>query len=232
MCPVHEGDELEKQQGTTGTVTMESTSGMEAFVQKHGGHTVIERVLIANNGIAAVKAIRSIRKWAYDTFGNDRAIEMVVMATPDDMEANAEFIRMSDRYVKVPGGPNHHNYANVRLIVDVAERTQSQVRQCHRCRSNRVAIKRADRLFGQVGGMHQKTPSYRRLFASAALPSSDRLHLPCTHWAIKFQPLLSPNPPMYQRYHGVAPVSRYPRHPPRQGTKNTSLYPKNYLPRQ
>jgi len=33
------------------------------FVAAHGGHTVITSVLIANNGIAAVKEIRSIRKW-------------------------------------------------------------------------------------------------------------------------------------------------------------------------
>jgi hypothetical protein len=50
----------------------------------HVGH-VIERVLIANNGVAAVKAIRSIRRWAYEVFGNERAIGFVVMATPEDM---------------------------------------------------------------------------------------------------------------------------------------------------
>ena len=33
------------------------------FVAENGGHTVITSVLIANNGIAAVKEIRSIRKW-------------------------------------------------------------------------------------------------------------------------------------------------------------------------
>ena len=30
-------------------------------------------VLIANNGIAAVKCIRSIRRWCYETFRNERA---------------------------------------------------------------------------------------------------------------------------------------------------------------
>ena len=46
---------------------------------------MIEKVLIANNGVAAVKAIRSIRRWAYDVFGNERAIQFVVMATPEDL---------------------------------------------------------------------------------------------------------------------------------------------------
>ncbi|KAF2004050.1 acetyl-CoA carboxylase-like protein [Amniculicola lignicola CBS 123094] len=92
------------------------------FVAAHAGHTVITNVLIANNGIAAVKEIRSVRKWAYETFGDERAIQFTVMATPEDLQANAEYIRMADQYVEVPGGTNNNNYANVELIVDVAER--------------------------------------------------------------------------------------------------------------
>ncbi len=45
------------------------------------------------------------------------------MATPEDLEANAEYIRMADQFIEVPGGTNNNNYANVDLIVDVAERT-------------------------------------------------------------------------------------------------------------
>ncbi|KIP02998.1 hypothetical protein PHLGIDRAFT_130424 [Phlebiopsis gigantea 11061_1 CR5-6] len=92
------------------------------FVKEHGGHTVITKVLIANNGIAAVKEIRSIRQWSYETFGTERAVEFTVMATPEDLKVNAEYIRMADRYIEVPGGTNNNNYANVDLIVDVAER--------------------------------------------------------------------------------------------------------------
>lgn len=92
------------------------------FVASHDGHSVISSVLIANNGIAAVKEIRSVRKWAYETFGNERAIQFTVMATPEDLHANADYIRMADQYVEVPGGTNNNNYANVELIVDVAER--------------------------------------------------------------------------------------------------------------
>ena len=92
------------------------------FVAAHDGHTVITNVLIANNGIAAVKEIRSVRKWAYETFGDEWAIQFTVMATPEDLQANAEYIRMADQYVEVPGGTNNNNYANVELIVDVAER--------------------------------------------------------------------------------------------------------------
>ncbi|EXJ72846.1 acetyl-CoA carboxylase [Cladophialophora psammophila CBS 110553] len=97
-------------------------SKVKDFVQEHDGHTVITSVLIANNGIAAVKEIRSVRKWAYEMFGDERAIQFTVMATPEDLQANADYIRMADQYVEVPGGTNNNNYANVELIVDIAER--------------------------------------------------------------------------------------------------------------
>ncbi|KAG4025341.1 hypothetical protein MFRU_060g00170 [Monilinia fructicola] len=97
-------------------------SKVKDFVAASDGHTVITNVLIANNGIAAVKEIRSVRKWAYETFGDEKAIQFTVMATPEDLQANADYIRMADQYVEVPGGTNNNNYANVELIVDVAER--------------------------------------------------------------------------------------------------------------
>lgn len=60
---------------------------VEAYVSDLGGSKarVIEKVLIANNGVGAVKAIRSIRRWAYEVFGNERAVSFVVMATPEDL---------------------------------------------------------------------------------------------------------------------------------------------------
>lgn len=62
-------------------------------------------MLIANNGIAAVKEIRSVRKWAYETFLDERAIQFTVMATPEDLAANADYIRMADQYVEVSTSP-------------------------------------------------------------------------------------------------------------------------------
>jgi acetyl-CoA carboxylase / biotin carboxylase 1 len=44
------------------------------------------QVLIANNGIAAVKCMRSIRRWAYEMFRNERAIRFVAMVTPEDLK--------------------------------------------------------------------------------------------------------------------------------------------------
>ena len=89
------------------------------YVKKRGGDRLIRRILIANNGMAATKSIMSIRQWAYETFGDEKAVEFVVMATPEDLTANAEFIRRADEFIEVPGGSNANNYANVQLIVDL-----------------------------------------------------------------------------------------------------------------
>lgn len=102
-------------------------------MKRFGGTRVINRVLIANNGIAAVKCMRSIRRWSYEMFKNERAVRFVVMVTPEDLKANAEYIKMADHYVPVPGGSNNNNYANVELIVDIALRTQVQVRNLFLC---------------------------------------------------------------------------------------------------
>lgn len=44
------------------------------------------------------------------------------MATPEDLNANAEYIRMADEVVDVPGGTNNNNYANINLICEIAVR--------------------------------------------------------------------------------------------------------------
>lgn len=95
---------------------------IDAYVKSLGGKRSIRKILIANNGIAAVKAIRSIRRWSYETFGDERAVEFVSMATPEDVAANAEYVRMADMWTSVPGGSNNHNFANVDLIADLADR--------------------------------------------------------------------------------------------------------------
>jgi len=43
------------------------------------------------------------------------------MVTPEDMKANAEYIKLADFTATVPGGSNNNNFANVDLIVDIAK---------------------------------------------------------------------------------------------------------------
>lgn len=85
-----------------------------------GGDSPIRSVLVANNGMAAVKFMRSIRAWALETFGTEKAILLVTMATPEDLRVNAEHIRIADQFLEVPAGTNNNNYANVQLIVEVS----------------------------------------------------------------------------------------------------------------
>lgn len=92
---------------------------IDEFCYALGGKKPIHSILIANNGMAAVKFIRSVRTWAYETFGSEKAILLVAMATPEDMRINAEHIRIADQFVEVPGGTNNNNYANVQLILEV-----------------------------------------------------------------------------------------------------------------
>ncbi|XP_052155792.1 acetyl-CoA carboxylase 2 [Oryza glaberrima] len=100
-----------------------SVSKVVEFCTALGGKTPIHSVLVANNGMAAAKFMRSVRTWANDTFGSEKAIQLIAMATPEDLRINAEHIRIADQFVEVPGGTNNNNYANVQLIVEIAERT-------------------------------------------------------------------------------------------------------------
>eukprot|EP01083_Nonionella_stella_P046590 124715_1 len=97
------------------------TIDMADWVRRRSGNKVIKKLLIANNGIAAVKCMKHVRMWCYETFGDMNAIHFVCMATPEDINSNAEYIRMAEEVVPVPGGSNNYNYANVTIIVTIAK---------------------------------------------------------------------------------------------------------------
>jgi len=101
---------------------IQGAASPEELVKRLGGSRVITKILIANNGIAAVKCIRDIKRWSYENFRSERVVRFVVMVTPEDMKANAEYFKMADHVCRVPGGANNNNYANVELILDIAKR--------------------------------------------------------------------------------------------------------------
>jgi acetyl-CoA carboxylase/biotin carboxylase 1 len=103
------------------TAEVIGSQSMESYVKSRGGDLPIRKVLIANNGMAATKSILSMRQWAYMELGDERAITFVAMATPEDLKANAEFVRLADSFVEVPGGKNLNNYANVDVITKIAQ---------------------------------------------------------------------------------------------------------------
>jgi hypothetical protein len=57
-------------------------SSIEEYVEELGGKRVIKKVLIANNGISAIKAIRSIRKWSYAMFSDEHRVSRMALITP------------------------------------------------------------------------------------------------------------------------------------------------------
>jgi len=97
---------------------------LATYVKEREGKRVIRKILISNNGMAAVKAILSMRRWTFTEFGSEQLITFVAMATQDDLNANAEFIRLADSFVEVPSGKNINNYANVDLICKIAKEQQ------------------------------------------------------------------------------------------------------------
>lgn len=93
----------------------------EAWVKSCGGTRAIRRILVANNGMAATKFIMSVRSFLFQTFGDDQLINIIAMATPEDMKASAKHLALANTYHEVPGGSNFNNYANVSVIMSLAE---------------------------------------------------------------------------------------------------------------
>ncbi|KAI6229369.1 hypothetical protein M3Y95_00523900 [Aphelenchoides besseyi] len=85
----------------------------------------IRKVLVATNGIAAVKCIISMRKLLSQVFhGQDRIIKFVCMTTEQEVQSKAEYLKYADHVVFSPAGANTNNYANVNEIVEHAVREQ------------------------------------------------------------------------------------------------------------
>ena len=55
---------------------MQGAASPEELVKRLGGSRAITKILIANNGIAAVKCIRDIKRWSYENFRSDHAIRV------------------------------------------------------------------------------------------------------------------------------------------------------------
>jgi hypothetical protein len=108
------------------SLSTRSQLGWKQWVLSRKVDKPINRLLIANNGLAAVKAINSIREWAKETFDDRKVISLICMATQEDINSNSEFVRMSDELVEIPGGSNANNYANVQVIVNTAIRTNCE----------------------------------------------------------------------------------------------------------
>jgi len=75
------------------TVSCLQVATPKEFVRRYGGKRSIEKILVANNGIGAVKFIRSVRRWAYEVFGTEKVISFHAMVTPEDLKVRGEELR-------------------------------------------------------------------------------------------------------------------------------------------
>ncbi|PAV62751.1 hypothetical protein WR25_22977 [Diploscapter pachys] len=91
-----------------------------AFVEEPAKRRPIKRVLVATNGIAAVRCILSIRKLLMQLFRDDKMIKFICLTTQHEIASNAEYLKLADYIVFSPGGDNRNNYANVNEIVSHA----------------------------------------------------------------------------------------------------------------
>ncbi|CEF66294.1 Carboxyl transferase domain and Biotin/lipoyl attachment domain and Carbamoyl-phosphate synthetase large subunit-like, ATP-binding domain and Carbamoyl-phosphate synthase, large subunit, N-terminal domain and Biotin carboxylase, C-terminal domain and Single hybrid motif domain and Rudiment single hybrid motif domain and ATP-grasp fold domain and Acetyl-coenzyme A carboxyltransferase, N-terminal domain and Acetyl-coenzyme A carboxyltransferase, C-terminal domain and Biotin carboxylation domain and Acetyl-Co len=92
------------------------------FVYDSSKAKIIKKILIATNGIAAVKCILSIRKLLMQLFKDDHIIKFVCLTTEQEIQSNAEYLKFADYCVFSPAGSNNNNYANVNEIVEHAVR--------------------------------------------------------------------------------------------------------------
>ena len=71
-----------------------SFGSVEEYVNLLGGskRRVIRKILIANNGIGAVKCIRSIHKFCFDSFGDDKVSERSEKAFLEDENIRAKWL--------------------------------------------------------------------------------------------------------------------------------------------
>ncbi|EGT40685.1 CBN-POD-2 protein [Caenorhabditis brenneri] len=77
----------------------------------------IRKLLVATNGIAAVRCITTIMRLLNHTFRNDKLIHFVCMTTQDEIDSNSEYLKKATSLAISPSGSNKNNYANVDEVV-------------------------------------------------------------------------------------------------------------------
>ncbi|CAD5217041.1 unnamed protein product [Bursaphelenchus okinawaensis] len=80
----------------------------------------IKKILVATNGIAAVKCLVSIRKRMMNLFKDDHIIRLICMTTDQEIASQAEYLKYADHFTIAPAGANTNNYANVDEIISHA----------------------------------------------------------------------------------------------------------------
>lgn len=84
---------------------------------------LITRIFIANNGLSAVKFIKSMVDFSYQACGKN-VFEFCGMATLEDLESGYEYCTRLTDFEIVDSGPSKTNFGNVELVVRIASKLQ------------------------------------------------------------------------------------------------------------
>lgn len=87
----------------------------------------LRRILIANNGLAAVKFITSIREFSRELLLDENFFTFVLMASEDDLVSNSAYLSLGSEVINVPSGQSNNNYGNVNLITEIGRTKNIQV---------------------------------------------------------------------------------------------------------
>ncbi|CAX65073.1 acetyl-CoA carboxylase [Caenorhabditis elegans] len=97
---------------------------IDEFVKMLEGGRSIKRILVANNGLAAMKCLISIRQWLQNQFGTSGVVSFVCIATEDEMRSASHYLKLADEIVMAPAGSNSKNFANCDVIIRLAVEAQ------------------------------------------------------------------------------------------------------------
>uniref|UniRef100_A0A1I7T0B6 acetyl-CoA carboxylase n=1 Tax=Caenorhabditis tropicalis TaxID=1561998 RepID=A0A1I7T0B6_9PELO len=93
---------------------------IDEFVRQFEKGRSIKRVLIANNGLAAMKCLISIRQWLQNQFDTSDIVTLICIATEDEMKSASHYLKLADEIIMAPSGANSKNFANVEVITRLA----------------------------------------------------------------------------------------------------------------
>lgn len=95
-------------------------TGVEAlFGALKNKNKLLTRIFIANNGLSAVKFIKSMVDFSYQGCGKN-VFEFYGMATMEDLEGGYEYCTRLTDFEIVDSGPSETNFGNVELVVRIA----------------------------------------------------------------------------------------------------------------
>src|SRR5690348_14939541 len=101
-------------------IPFDSGGALDRYIKFRGGSRSLRKILVASNGLAAIKFIKSIRLWCQQTLGDRNAVKLLAMCSEDDRRNFNRFLDFADSVALVDGGKSSINYGNVSLIVSIA----------------------------------------------------------------------------------------------------------------